>query len=67
MIIYNSLSFKLAKDDVAHAAIIRFATTSGEQVSMMMSGEGLEQLARTILTVLDQNPEMREWKSAQQQ
>jgi hypothetical protein len=67
VIIYNSLSFKLAKDDAAQAAIIRFATTSGEQIAMMMSGEGLEQLARTILTVLDQNPEMREWRSAQQQ
>src|SRR3984893_445345 len=29
-----------------------------------MSSEGFEQLARAILMVLDQNPEMREWRSA---
>lgn len=67
MLIYNSVSFNLAKDEAAQAAIIRFATTTGEQIAMVMSGEGLEQLAKTILTVLDQNPEIREWKSAQQQ
>jgi ABC-type microcin C transport system duplicated ATPase subunit YejF len=67
VIIYNSLSFKLAKDDAAQAAVVQFATTDGEQVAMVMSGEGLEQLARTILTVLEQHPEMRDWKSAQQQ
>ena len=67
MIIYNSVSFKLGKDDAARAAVIEFATTTGEQVAVGMSGEGFEQLARTILMVLDQNPEMREWKSAQRQ
>jgi hypothetical protein len=67
VLIYNSVSFNLAKDEAAQAAIIRFATTTGEQIAMVMSGEGLEQLAKTILTVLDQNPEIREWKSAQQQ
>src|SRR3984893_4733750 len=35
-----------------------------KQIAIGMSGEGFEQLARAILMVLDQNPELREWRSA---
>ena len=65
MIIYDSVSFKLSKDEVARAAVVQFVTTTSEQISLGMSGEGFE--ARAILMVLDQNPEMREWRSAQRQ
>jgi hypothetical protein len=64
VIIYDSVSFKLSKDEEARAAVVQFVTTTSEQIAIGMSGEGFEQLARAILMVLDQNPEMREWRSA---
>jgi hypothetical protein len=67
VIIYDSVSFKLSKDEVARAAVVQFVMTTSEQISLGMPGEGFEQLARAILMVLDQNPEMREWRSAQRQ
>jgi hypothetical protein len=63
MVVYNSMSFKLARDDTARAAIIQFMTVEGEDVIIGMSGEGMETLARTILAVLEQNPDMKEWRS----
>jgi hypothetical protein len=44
-IIYDSVSFKLSKDEVARAAVVQFVTTTSEQIAM---GEGFEQLARAI-------------------
>ena len=64
MIIYDSVSFKLSKDEVTRAAVVQFVTTTSEQIAIGMSGEGFEQLVRAILMVLDQNPERREWWSA---
>jgi hypothetical protein len=64
VIIYDSVSFKLSKDEVARAAVVQFVTPTSEQIAIGVSGEGFEQLARAILMVLDQNPEMREWRSA---
>ena len=64
MITYDSVSFKLSKDEVARAAVVQFVTTTSEQILLGMC---FEQLARAILMVLDQNPEMREWRSAQRQ
>jgi hypothetical protein len=64
VIIYDSVSFKLSKDEEARAAVVQFVTTTSEQIAIGMSGEGFEQLARAILMVLDQNPERREWRSA---
>ena len=63
MITYDSVSFKLGMDEAAQAAVIEYVTKSGEQIAVGMSGEAFERLARMILTVLDQYPQIREWKT----
>jgi hypothetical protein len=44
VIIYDSVSFKLSKDEVARAAVVQFVTTTSEQIAIGMSGEGFENL-----------------------
>jgi len=67
VIIYDSVSFKLSKDEVARAAVVQFVTTTSEQISLGMSGEGFEQLARAILMVLDQNSLLsRPWEGREE-
>ena len=63
MITYDSVSFKLGMDEAAQAAVIEYVTKNGEQVAVGMSGEAFERLARMMLTVLDQYPQIRDWKT----
>ena len=64
MIIYDSVSFKLSKDEVARAAVVQFVTTTSEQILLGMC---FEQLARAILMVLDQNSLLsRPWEGREE-
>ena len=67
MITYDSVSFKLGMDEAAQAAVIEYVTKNGEQVAVGMSGEAFERLARMILNVLDQYPQIRDWKTIPRQ
>ena len=53
MITYDSVSFKLSKDEVARAAVVQFVTTTSEQISLWPLKRDPRAAARELRVVVD--------------